>query len=842
MRRSRLRAALDDGGWRVAVVRACGGAGKTVGLQEWAGSRRGIVHVVFEARDNGPERFTTALATALGAGRDDVGQQLARRDGAPADPAEVIDALFARVPRPDVLVLDAVENLGDPFVLGALDALVRAASEQHRVVVSGRRIPRVTALAVLRVRGQLVDVVDSDLRLDECEAAELFELETGSPPPGVLPALLDFTEGWLAAFMLAAKEWRAPSKRSIGERLDAAVPAIRDFLLSDVVGRLRAPLVEFLVDTCILQRLSASRCDAVRDASDSALALRELDHETAFVEPVPGEHGVLRVHALLRRALEDELAATNPERLRLLHRRAARHCHATGDEVGAMDHAVAAGDLDAAWATYRAHWVDRFLAGDFLTVARWARLLTRQPNVDASRASELALTLLLLRRPTQAEHFVVRATLLHDERDAQHTPLLEMTRFLHAMSRGSIDAAIEHAEAARAAFGERDAPLWRRLRLSLPLSCALGLADRVPDARAELEAALHDEDPASPYDAVAFPTAQAFLSLFESRLADADQFADRALDAGRALPRAARTHVCDARSVKALVCLERNDLEGAQLQLNRCVGHGEALAVAHVRVLIRLCLARLHHARGQRAAAFALLAECRRLSHARLDHRLLDRIVEIEAHLRLCEDDALGALELLPPVRGRRLRLIEARARAALGDTSATELLDGLDPPGLRRSVQVPLVRARCATDPQRARREVATAVELAERGGYTRMLLDERAWLLEHLLALVAVWPSDYVSRVVDASLHELAVREPPTPLTKLSERELEVWRYLATPLSLGEISRRLFISRNTMKTHVRNIYRKLGVTAREAAVAVRVEDAARLPRPGSRVNRSGE
>jgi ATP/maltotriose-dependent transcriptional regulator MalT len=255
-----------------------------------------------------------------------------------------------------------------------------------------------------------------------------------------------------------------------------------------------------------------------------------------------------------------------------------------------------------------------------------------------------------------------------------------------------------------------------------------------------------------------------------------------------------------------------------------------------MRVLPRLGLARLRHAQGQRERAFALLAECRELPNTRLDHHFIERIAEIEAHLRLCDGDPQGALVTLPPLHGGRVTLIEVRALAALGEhEAALELLARTDPPGARRAIQAALVQARCLPDEEQRQKALTVAVQLSEQQGYVRILVDERAWLFERLMGLVPTWPTDYVARVIDASAHELAANEPHAPFApsaQLSGRELEVWRYLATPLSLGEISRRLYISRNTMKTHVRNIYRKLGVATREAAVGVRVTERA-LPPP---------
>ena len=145
--------------------------------------------------------------------------------------------------------------------------------------------------------------------------------------------------------------------------------------------------------------------------------------------------------------------------------------------------------------------------------------------------------------------------------------------------------------------------------------------------------------------------------------------------------------------------LERNELVAAERDLQRAVESADAIGYAPVRVVARLSLARVHHARGHRELAFATVAECRRLGGTRFDHHFTDRISEAEAQLRLNESDPIGALHALPLDRGQRLRLIEARALAAMGDhAGALALVADIDPSDPYRSVRVHLVRARCAS------------------------------------------------------------------------------------------------------------------------------------------------
>ena len=149
---------------------------------------------------------------------------------------------------------------------------------------------------------------------------------------------------------------------------------------------------------------------------------------------------------------------------------------------------------------------------------------------------------------------------------------------------------------------------------------------------------------------------------------------------------------------------------------------------------------------------------------------------------------------------------------AAIEEVTAARVWDHVD---------VLLVRARCAPTADERSAALRDALTLAEPDRHVRVIVDEAAWIFEPLRELVGVWPTSYVADLVTAIANEPA-RRPPAPTTdSLSEREVEVWRYLSTPLSTTEIADALFISRNTMKSHLRSIYRKLGVRNRQDAVA---------------------
>jgi LuxR family maltose regulon positive regulatory protein len=138
---------------------------------------------------------------------------------------------------------------------------------------------------------------------------------------------------------------------------------------------------------------------------------------------------------------------------------------------------------------------------------------------------------------------------------------------------------------------------------------------------------------------------------------------------------------------------------------------------------------------------------------------------------------------------------------------------------GLRDRIDGLLVLARCAPADAMRARALHEALTVAERDRFMRVFLDEARWITEPLRELVARWPTPYVADLVTALANEPS--RSPRATGALTEREVEVWRYLSTPLSTREVADALFISRNTLKSHLRSIYRKLGVTTRSEAVA---------------------
>ena len=267
--------------------------------------------------------------------------------------------------------------------------------------------------------------------------------------------------------------------------------------------------------------------------------------------------------------------------------------------------------------------------------------------------------------------------------------------------------------------------------------------------------------------------------------------------------------------------IERNRLEEARVELEHATAIGAKQGFAHAALLPLLSLARVQHLSGDGDLARTSLASARRLLRRRSAVPLQQRIEETEAADRARPTTTTTE-------RACSSTRCTTRAGHASPRASSSRWVDSR-----RRTRCCPMPRARVfaiastccscgrtAPTTRRASTCVAQALTLAEPEGYVRIFVDEAPWLAPYVRRLVGSWPSGFAAEIAAAIVAEPDRRASLQDLGELSGREQEVWRFLSTSLSMQEIADALYVSRNTLKSHVRSIYRKLGVSTREAAV----------------------
>jgi LuxR family maltose regulon positive regulatory protein len=274
--------------------------------------------------------------------------------------------------------------------------------------------------------------------------------------------------------------------------------------------------------------------------------------------------------------------------------------------------------------------------------------------------------------------------------------------------------------------------------------------------------------------------------------------------------------------VLGVVLLEQNRVDEAGAELEISLVLADKQAFSYVTMMPALAMARVHHYLDDHVAATELIARVRTLFDPHAGSMLLQRVDETDALLAIAVGDHDRAHALAHRLHEPSRTRVIARLLIEAGDHEAAQARFAHYPQASRRDrIELLLLRARCA-DESEGLEFARRALALAESDDYVRIFVDEAGWLDPMIRRLVGSWPSSYVAQIAAAMVAEPDRRVSGRNLSNLSEREQEVWRFLSTSLSMQEIADALYVSRNTLKSHVRSIYRKLGVGTREAAVGL--------------------
>jgi LuxR family maltose regulon positive regulatory protein len=386
----RLRASSSAA---VVVVHAPAGYGKTTLLSQWAAAeQRDVAWLSIEPADDDAVALAAAIAHALqriAPVPDEVFAALRSGEGAvvPLALPRIARALDAR-DRPFVLMLDEVQHVTSPRAADVLATLLAHVPAGSQVVLSGRARPLVP-LARLRAEGRLAELAMADVRLTPDESAQVLRASGVELPDGPAQAVAERTEGWAAAVYLSSLILRDPAQRAGVQAVSGDDEAIAAYFHEEVIPGTPAEDLEFLTRTAILERLTPALCDAVLERSDSAERLRALAAADLFVVQLDRRSGSYRVHQLFREHLLERLRRSDPRSERELHRRAGAWCGESGDMDGAIRHALAAGDREAAAAILWQLTPAYESQGRAATLQRWLSLFT---PADMAAFPALALT------------------------------------------------------------------------------------------------------------------------------------------------------------------------------------------------------------------------------------------------------------------------------------------------------------------------------------------------------------------------------------------------------------------------------------------------------------------
>ncbi|MET8244484.1 LuxR C-terminal-related transcriptional regulator [Streptomyces sp. NPDC005202] len=843
LRRERLVTHLDQAlRTPLTLVNGGAGAGKTLVVADWAAHLgQPVAWLTSDAGGQAPGVLWSYLLEALRI----CGVRTAQEAGCPTDARHMDHTLLARLATelcardgPAIVVLDEYDRVTAPEIAEQLEFVLHHAGEGLRLIIVTRTEP-LLPLHRYRAVGTMTEIRGAELAFTPEEAATLLKLHGLHLSGDATRALVERTQGWAAGLRLCAlAAQQSPDPETYLKEFEAGQSTVADFLLAEVLKRQPTRTQDLLLRVSVLGRFCPDLANALTGRRDAEPILAELHRANSFVEHLG--HSCYRLHPLFGEILRAHLRVRSPGLESELHRRAARWLQSSGSLSEALAHGAAAGD----WEFTARALVDDLAIGQLFTGLRaddLCELFSRMtpdasgPEADLVRAARELSDRHVDRGLAHLRH--AEQELSRDGPDAAAARLsCALLEALAARLTGFSDGAERAARTAREL--EQGIPgelLDKHPELTALLETHLGSArlwaGRFEDARTALSAAADTSGGAS----TALPRQESLghLALIDYLNGWPGRAERKAL---AAITDAERFSVAEpsgsglGRVVLAAVAVDRDELDEAETFLHQATASRPA---AQDRVMVAaqaIARARLLLARGRTRAALEAAASAARAADGSpwaAEHAAL---VASTAHL--AEGRPETAVKVLEDVADHQTACAVAAARAQLVAGNTEEALDALDRlPATQRhgpAVTVPatLVRAQAADqagDCATTRRLVAQALLAARRERLRRPFLEAGPWIrhqlsTEPLQELAEDW---LVPRPGPRARRAPPGAQPPAPVVEqLSEREREVLQRLAQTMSTEEIAADLFVSVNTVKTHLKSVYRKLAVNRRSDAV----------------------
>jgi len=845
------RPALHDrlaagAGQLLTVVVGSAGAGKSVLLSSWAATRAPAVTswLSCDEADANPVRFWTGFIEAPRAIDPEFGADAAdllAMDGAmSADVAASIANDAAKLPAGSAIIVDDFHTAA-PAASGDMTDLVERWPAQAAQLVLAGRIDPPLRLHRLRMAGELCELRDHDLYFSLAESQDLlanFGVQVGADDLAVLHRS---SEGWAAALQMAALSLRGLRDPGRAARaLEVRGHAIAEYFIAEVLDQQPSEVAAFMLDTSVLEELTSDACAAVTGSPDAAALLRGIDAANLFLVPLDDERTSFRYHHLVRRVLRAELRARDRAREQKLQLRAAEWFEAAGETRRATRHFLAAQQPDRALALLQDRVVADFLNDPALPAPLDLSSVGPALLADApDRLLAVALELLMAGEGARGGEYLdlfARAlpSIPPDSRLALRFAAAQSARY---GLMGQAEETVREALAVRAT--QKRTGLTDEWAVVIPVNLprAYEWLDDYEAVEREAVAALAMPELAEPVKLVLILGSRALAWFEAGHLVKAAEAAREAEAQARRLGFARHFFAVEYLRTYSGLALERRDLDTAE-QLTE-----QALSISERRrpfyeFLTLLDRARIWAARGQVRDALATIEEARPVL-AGTGSVLLARADELEVLLRLSLGDPRSAAELARGLPAARRELAQARIALANGDhQAAQELLrapaaserDELTP---RRALVRQLLLAAAAIgrgDSRAADRILAGALAAARRGSFLNTVITTSpqvtGYLIEHATQME---PDPFTEQLIAAALLVRAAQpdasQPGRVLVEpLTATQLRILRLLPTSNPL-QVAATLYISRNTVKTHLRSIYQKLGVASRSEAVERAVE-----------------
>ncbi len=860
----RLNEGLSSGR-KLTLISASAGFGKTTLVSEWiAGCGQPVAWLSLDEGDNDPIRFISYLIAALQTIKAGLGDELLPALHAsqhqPIQIEMVLTALLNEIsviPGQFLLVLDDLHAVDSKPIDDALAFFVEHIPSQMHLVIATREDPSLP-LARLRVRSQLTELRAADMQFTPAEATEFLNCVMGlNLSEGDIAALEARTEGWIAGLQLAALSVQGHASRDAASFIKSFTGSHRfvlDYLIEEVLGQQSEKIQTFLLRTSILDRMCGSLCNAVLlDPSTSGQEiLEQLEHTNLFIVPLDNERRWYRYHHLFGDLLRQRLGQHNE--LSEYHLRASKWYEANEDLAEAFHHALEAHDFERAARLAEAAW--QGMERNFQTLA-WLGWVKKLPDAAIcsrpwlcvqigwaySDVGELEPSETYLQNAEQA---VVGKT---DQEEFKSIPgTIALIRAGNAQIDGDLAETVRYAELSVQLAPENDS--LTRAQAAITLGFTRWATGNVEASLQAMQTWVEDmQKLGNQMYVLASAFVVADMQVILGRLGDAEKTLRQTIQKAEAFGQEAEAVTAHQHLGLAMIAHERGDDIVATQRLQTAAELGQRSTLIDWIHRWNLAQARLKESDGEFDSALQCLDDAQR-GYVKNPIPIMQPIAAHKARLYLKQ----GRLDKAQAwVRERSLSVTDEAnylgeyEHLTLARTHLTEhSFEGVDNL-LERLLALAEIQKRVGSmieillthalvfqaqgDQPQAFAALERALTLTEPEGYIRVYVDEGE-AMRLLLSDLKVKPRahplhEYVDRILNffpQSAEAISQSKIVNPKSKiadpLSEREMEVLRLLRSELSGPEIAQRLIVSLNTLRTHTKNIFNKLGVSNRRSAI----------------------
>lgn len=820
-------------GRSLTTVVSPAGFGKTTAVRGWAreSSSMPVAWLLAEKEDASPSRFWSYVAAALGQIEGfDSGKLLASfREAAHGDELALVEPLLLSMADHEGEFAFVIEDLHTVYeseeVMRGVEYLVRHLPDQAHVVITARqKLP--FPLAKLRMSGALGEITEADLRLTPEGQRAFFEMEGIDLSEEENARLAGMVQGWPAGLRLISLVCEGFSGAQTLSAFEGAKGALDEYLLEEVVDGLSGQCKRLCVLTSVVEAfsisLAADVCGLSREqAGDIVDALLS---EGVFIEHIGFHNGEdwFRYHQMLRDALRGRLSRLSVETESAAKRTACQWLLGQGYVDEALALAADLSDFDTIRNAIIKNWKRLFMSDDHAVLVRWLGFLPEAEVLKSPMLCAVAsMPTALYGNFEAAERYIALAiSRLHDERDFCYSLCMCQKAYLASFREDSLEMRKYSGMALR--YLPEEECYLRGMMLQIGAS---GFSETDPlrtkalfiDALAEQSKLGNKELLCSAYSNLALTCANL------GHVGESRRYAQQAFGLYPKEERASRNMLAYAIAAEAVCMYNDGRYEEAARNLEEFDSAFESNGLAMTLAQMEALRAKLRHRDGKPFEkclldAFAIDERGASLAYPSL------RMVEAycETYRAQARDRIFAKTEALS------LRLFNYACAFAQNAVSLFEdlcaLADSINPDECTAKLFGCCLAAAFSEKVAHMRRAEAyfeQACEIAYAHGLAAIIEENAGYLGQTAKRVIARRKDDQIASWIEARIAR-AHASAGEKQTVLSDRELDAIRYISLGLTVGEAAKRMYVSRETVKKHLSNIYAKLGVHSKIQALAI--------------------